>query len=34
MLDIMHNAPSHEAKLQVSKCLGRIGYVSDQDFKR
>lgn len=34
LLDILHSGPGQEAKQQVAKCLGRIGYVVDQDFKR
>ncbi|OXU25637.1 hypothetical protein TSAR_001094 [Trichomalopsis sarcophagae] len=34
LMDILYSGPSLEAKQQVAKCLGRIGYVADQDFKR
>lgn len=34
LLDILHSGPDQEAKQQVAKCLGRIGYVVEQDFKR
>ncbi|KOC68709.1 Serine/threonine-protein kinase SMG1 [Habropoda laboriosa] len=34
LLDVLHTGPGPEAKQQVSKCLGRIGYASEQDFKR
>ncbi|XP_011689275.1 PREDICTED: serine/threonine-protein kinase SMG1 [Wasmannia auropunctata] len=34
LLDFLHSGPSQEAKQQVAKCLGRIGYVVEQDFKR
>ncbi|XP_014477330.1 PREDICTED: serine/threonine-protein kinase SMG1 isoform X2 [Dinoponera quadriceps] len=33
LLDILHSGPGQEAKQQVARCLGRIGYVVDQDFK-
>ncbi|XP_011150895.1 serine/threonine-protein kinase SMG1 [Harpegnathos saltator] len=33
LLDILHSGPGQEAKQQIAKCLGRIGYVVDQDFK-
>ncbi|XP_020295832.1 serine/threonine-protein kinase SMG1 isoform X3 [Pseudomyrmex gracilis] len=34
LLDILHSGPGQEAKQQVAKCLGRIGYVVEQDFNR
>ncbi|XP_012271718.1 serine/threonine-protein kinase SMG1 isoform X2 [Orussus abietinus] len=34
LLDTLHSGPGIEAKQQVAKCLGRVGYVADQDFKR
>lgn len=34
LLDFLHSGPGQEAKQQVAKCLGRIGYVVEQDFKR
>ncbi|XP_035721238.1 serine/threonine-protein kinase SMG1-like isoform X1 [Vespa mandarinia] len=34
LLDILHSGPGPDAKQHVTKCLGRIGYVVDQDFKR
>lgn len=34
LLDILQSNLNREAKQQVAKCLGRIGYVVDQDFKR
>ncbi|OAD60741.1 Serine/threonine-protein kinase SMG1 [Eufriesea mexicana] len=34
LLDILHTGPGLEAKQQVAKCLGRVGYASEQDFKR
>ena len=34
LLDTLHSGPGLEAKQQVAKCLGRVGYVVDQDFKR
>lgn len=34
LLDILHTGPGPEAKYQVAKCLGRIGYATEQDFKR
>lgn len=34
LLDVLHSGPGQEAKQQVAKCLGRIGYVVEQDFKR
>ena len=34
LLDILYSAASLDAKHQISKCLGRIGYVADQDFQR
>ncbi|XP_066595255.1 serine/threonine-protein kinase SMG1 isoform X2 [Prorops nasuta] len=34
LLEILHSGPGPDAKLQVSKILGLIGYVVDQDFKR
>ncbi|KAJ8664855.1 hypothetical protein QAD02_006517 [Eretmocerus hayati] len=32
--DILYNSPSLEAKNEVAKCLGRVGYAVDHDFKR
>lgn len=34
LLDVLHSGFGLEAKQQVAKCLGRIGYVVEQDFKR
>ncbi|CAK9817618.1 Serine/threonine-protein kinase SMG1 [Anthophora quadrimaculata] len=34
LLDVLHTGPGPEAKQQVAKCLGRIGYAAEQDFKR
>ncbi|XP_047110312.1 serine/threonine-protein kinase SMG1 [Schistocerca piceifrons] len=34
LLDTLHSGPGSEAKLHAAKCLGRVGYVLDQDFKR
>jgi hypothetical protein len=34
LLDVLHSSPSQEAKQQVIKCLSRIGYIVEQDFKR
>jgi hypothetical protein len=34
LLDMLHSGPGSEAKLQAAKCLGRVGYVLEQDFKR
>ncbi|XP_043258587.1 serine/threonine-protein kinase SMG1 isoform X3 [Colletes gigas] len=34
LLDILHTGPGPDAKQQVAKCLGRIGYAAEQDFKR
>ena len=34
LLDALYSAPSTEAKQQIAKCLGCIGYVIDQDFNR
>lgn len=34
LLDFLHSGPGQEAKQQVAKCLGQIGYVVEQDFKR
>ena len=34
LLDILYSGLKQEAKQQVAKCLGRIGYVAEQDFKR
>ena len=34
LLDALHSGPSSEAKHLVAKCLGRIGYVVEQDFNR
>ncbi|GLH00101.1 Serine/threonine-protein kinase ATR [Gryllus bimaculatus] len=34
LLDLLHTGPGSEPKLQAAKCLGRFGYVLDQDFKR
>jgi PI-3-kinase-related kinase SMG-1 len=34
LLDTLHSGPGSEAKLQAAKCLGRVGYVLEQDFKR
>jgi PI-3-kinase-related kinase SMG-1 len=34
LLDVLHSGPGSEAKSQAAKCLGRVGYVLEQDFKR
>lgn len=34
LLDFLHSGPGQEVKQQIAKCLGRIGYVVEQDFKR
>lgn len=34
LLDMMHSAPGAESKFQAARCLGHVGYVLDQDFKR
>ncbi|XP_034180761.2 serine/threonine-protein kinase Smg1 isoform X1 [Osmia lignaria lignaria] len=34
LLDLLHTGPGPEAKQQVAKCLGRVGYAAEQDFKR
>ncbi|XP_063243710.1 serine/threonine-protein kinase SMG1 isoform X2 [Bacillus rossius redtenbacheri] len=34
MLDILHSGPGYDAKCEAAKCLGRVGYVLEQDFKR
>lgn len=34
LLDVLHTGPGPEAKQQVAKCLGRVGYAAEQDFKR
>lgn len=34
LLDSLHSGPGIKAKEQIVKCLGRVGYVVDQDFKR
>ncbi|KAG7209878.1 hypothetical protein KM043_011480 [Ampulex compressa] len=34
LLDMLRTGPGQEARQQVAKCLGRIGYVAEQDFKR
>ncbi|XP_046606357.1 serine/threonine-protein kinase SMG1 isoform X1 [Neodiprion virginianus] len=34
LLDTLHSGPGLEAKQQAARCLGRVGYVVDQDFKR
>lgn len=34
LLDILHSSPGQEAKQQIAKCLGRVGYMVEQDFKR
>jgi PI-3-kinase-related kinase SMG-1 len=34
LLDLLYSGPSLEAKHHIAKCLGRIGYIADQDFKR
>jgi PI-3-kinase-related kinase SMG-1 len=34
LLDTLHSGPGSEAKFQAAKCLGRVGYVLEQDFKR
>lgn len=34
LLDAFCTAPNQEFKQQVAKCLGRIGYTVDHDFKR
>ncbi|KZC05708.1 Serine/threonine-protein kinase SMG1 [Dufourea novaeangliae] len=34
LLDMLHTGPGPEAKQQIAKCLGRVGYAAEQDFKR
>jgi PI-3-kinase-related kinase SMG-1 len=34
LLDMLHSGPGSDAKSQAAKCLGRVGYVLEQDFKR
>ncbi|XP_076757575.1 serine/threonine-protein kinase Smg1 isoform X3 [Xylocopa sonorina] len=34
LLDVLHTGPGLDAKQQVVKCLGRVGYAAEQDFKR
>ena len=34
LLDTLHSGPGSEAKFQASKCLGKVGYVLEQDFKK
>lgn len=34
LLDSLHSGPGIKAKHEIVKCLGRVGYVVDQDFKR
>lgn len=34
LLDTLHSGPGFDAKSQAAKCLGRVGYVLEQDFKR
>lgn len=34
LLDFLHSGSGQEVRQQVAKCLGRIGYVVEQDFKR
>lgn len=34
LLDLLHTAPNNMAKLESSKCLGKIGYVLESNFKR
>lgn len=34
LLDTLHSGPGLEAKQHAARCLGRVGYVVDQDFKR
>lgn len=34
LLDFLYSGPGQEVKQQIVKCLGRIGYVVEQDFKR
>jgi hypothetical protein len=34
LLDTLHSGPGSDAKSQAAKCLGRVGYVLEQDFKR
>ncbi|XP_058794779.1 serine/threonine-protein kinase SMG1 [Phymastichus coffea] len=34
LLDIMHGGFSLDTKHQITKCLGYLGYIADQDFKR
>ncbi|XP_076649018.1 serine/threonine-protein kinase Smg1 isoform X2 [Halictus rubicundus] len=34
LLDMLHTGPGLEAKQQIAKCLGRVGYAAEQDFKR
>jgi len=34
LLDVLHSGPGSDAKSQAAKCLGRVGYVLEQDFKR
>nr|CAD7446499.1 unnamed protein product [Timema bartmani] len=34
LLDMLHSGPGPEVKYQAAQCLGRVGYVLEQDFKR
>ncbi|KOX79166.1 Serine/threonine-protein kinase SMG1 [Melipona quadrifasciata] len=34
LLDVLHTGLGPEAKQQIAKCLGRVGYATEQDFKR
>lgn len=34
LVETLLSGPGLEAKSQIAKCLGRIGYIVDQDFKR
>lgn len=34
LLDMLHSGPNSEAKRHAAKCLGKLGYALDQDFKR
>lgn len=34
LLDLLHTAPNPITKLECAKCLGKVGYVLENNFKR
>lgn len=34
LFELLHTSPCLEAKIEISKCIGRTGYTLEQDYKR